>query len=492
MRTTRKFTLIPQLETYPRLVLFAQSVPGKLCVLATFALGLFLHGKPWWLELTAILAALTFWPTQRRNWIVAGSLWWTFRHTGFHWSTVHAISRRGGVEAAFDWRLLQFAAIVAALLFCAGFIQLARWKSRLAPMRRPILCLFVAYLGLAEVARSAPMNEVARTVLWAFLIVLSRYLWFIATSVIYPESGRNPLLTVGQYIPFWYGTASTPNPIPKGGGYLQRIEAKDAQELAICQLKGIKLLFWAGILTAGFKLLVDLTNGSGSGPLRTIGLECGFRLPAFSHALADSVAGHALAWHQVWLVFIARFAKELLLLSIWGHILVACCRMSGFKALRNTHRPLESTSIADFWNRYFFYFKEVLVDVFFYPTFLRYFKKHPRVRLFAATLAAATFGNFLFHYLRDIEIVPKVGLWEAMLTKGSYMVYTLLLGVGIGVSQLRQKKRLAEEHWAKRRLLRPAIVMGFYCLLSVFELPGAATIQQRFGFLLSAFDLRLP
>ena len=43
-----------------------------------------------------------------------------------------------------------------------------------------------------------------------------------------------------------------------------------------------------------------------------------------------------------------------------------------------------------------------MVDMFFYPTYLRYFKKHPRLRMVAATMAAACAGNAIFHFLRDI------------------------------------------------------------------------------------------
>ncbi len=94
----------------------------------------------------------------------------------------------------------------------------------------------------------------------------------------------------------------------------------------------------------------------------------------------------------------------MLTLSIWGHIIIATCRMAGFKALRNTWSPLQSKTIAEFWNRYYYYFKELLVEFFFYPTFLRFFKTKPRLRMFMATMAAAGLGNMLYHFFRDITI----------------------------------------------------------------------------------------
>ena len=41
----------------------------------------------------------------------------------------------------------------------------------------------------------------------------------------------------------------------------------------------------------------------------------------------------------------------------------------GSRALRNAHAPLSSRTIAEYWNRYYYDFKELLADMFFYPNF---------------------------------------------------------------------------------------------------------------------------
>ena len=80
-------------------------------------------------------------------------------------------------------------------------------------------------------------------------------------------------------------------------------------------------------------------------------------------------AGHSYPWHINWLVLIANFFMRLVWFSVWGHTIIACCRMAGYNALRNTYRPLQSASIAEFWNRFYYYFKELLVDNFFLSCF---------------------------------------------------------------------------------------------------------------------------
>jgi hypothetical protein len=63
-----EFRLIPRLETFPRVVSFAQTTPGKVTILAAFALGLryFLPDFASTLPLTFILALMTFMPEYRR------------------------------------------------------------------------------------------------------------------------------------------------------------------------------------------------------------------------------------------------------------------------------------------------------------------------------------------------------------------------------------------------------------------------------------------
>jgi D-alanyl-lipoteichoic acid acyltransferase DltB (MBOAT superfamily) len=138
-----------------------------------------------------------------------------------------------------------------------------------------------------------------------------------------------------------------------------------------------------------------------------------------------------------WTALIVATAAAALELAGWSHRAVACLRFAGFKLPRNTCRPLESRSIAEFWNRYYYYFKEMLVDMFFYPTFLRYFKKRPRLRVFFATFMAAGVGNAIFHFFRQLDLLFTMGVRRATVGFTSYIVYCVVLATAIGVSQAR-------------------------------------------------------
>jgi D-alanyl-lipoteichoic acid acyltransferase DltB (MBOAT superfamily) len=193
--------------------------------------------------------------------------------------------------------------------------------------------------------------------------------------------------------------------------------------------------------------------------------------PRFSEVLSLSVAGTPASWYLNWLALMSRFLLEVLNLAVWGHVMIAVCRMAGFRALRNTYKPLRSATIAEFWNRYYYYFKELLVEFFFYPAFMRYFKRMPRFRLLFATMAAAGFGNVFYHFMRDSSYIARLGLWEAFLSFQVYLFYGALLGVAIGLSQLRNRNRRTDRNSLRTRILAPVSVLAFYCVLSIFDSP---------------------
>src|SRR5262249_32015386 len=158
----------------------------------------------------------------------------------------------------------------------------------------------------------------------------------------------------------------------------------------------IKLPIWTLILVGvlvGFYSLVykpvphRVANGSNDLCFPNLGI------PTLEDALTQTAAGTAVPIHVAWASVLTHFITALLQVTVSGNVVVACCRLAGFRVLRNTYKPLCALSIAEFWNRFYYYFKELLVEFFFYPIYIRYFKKYQRLRLAAATIGAATLGN---------------------------------------------------------------------------------------------------
>jgi hypothetical protein len=446
--------LIPPIETYPKIIAFTQTPAGKLAVVGAFgiAYGAFLP-QPWeWLLITVTLALTTFLPQWRRIFVAAGTL----------------------AVAALHLPWTHFVPVIVFGLLLSSCAR--RWPQS-AFGKRPVIILLSGYTLLILACCTIPRPSSWFAPAWTVVGVLTRYIWFIAYALMDRKaSPRKDLpLEAGSFQPFW---GSTTTPFPKGGAYLRRIEAHDAEQLAVTQLKGLKLLTWA--------LLVMLFYRLWSFEFHTY-----LHIPSAPQALFMSVHRTPYPWYECWACQVLSFLELLLTLSFTGHQIIATCRMAGFNALRNTYRPLSSPTIMDFFNRFYFYFKELLVEFFFYPTFFRCFKRHRRLRLIAATLAAATFGNMFFHFTRDFWMIPRLGAVNALVNFQVFAFYCVVLGAALSISQLRRRSA-PPSGFIRGRLLPAAWVVFFYCVLDVFgSTQRNYPLTEHFRFLGHMFGINI-
>jgi len=469
------------------LVQLAQHAGGKMLLLAVFAFGLYLHGSRWWLELLLILAAMSFWPQFRRPLLTAATIYWLISsHTRLEWGLLRNVFDVQGLATTTSWSSYGLSIVVTTIAFCVTYYYLVKRSRGSWLYRRPVATLLAGYIILLTIASYAPLSATQQAYLWGFLIILGNYIWYLAYSLHDRNAvpGTTFIYQLGHYQPFWGGSNT---PFPKGAAYLRKIEAKNAEELAISQLKAIKLLYWAFILSIVLGIFNMAVYGK---PFYNLTLPDHLAIPSVHDALAHTRSGEPYYWYINWAVVLVNFIKAMLTLSIWGHIIIATCRMAGFKALRNTWSPLQSKTIAEFWNRYYYYFKELLVEFFFYPTFLRFFKTRPRLRVFMATMAAAGLGNMLYHFIRDIHIIMGLGIWGALKAFHVYIFYSLLLGTAIGLSQLRNQHRKQSTHWLKTYITAPATVLGFYAICHVFGAPYSGYgLDVYFQFLMHMINI---
>ena len=454
------FRIIPRIETYPSVVRFAQTIPGKLVLLAFFALGLRFSIEDW-IPLSVALAVITFLPARRRILVTVATVVFTFV---LPWSKY--------IHPVYSSALIVFVIAIGAILF---------WLSIELPDsiigRHPLLVLLGGFSLLIVFASYFPNNTPWYLTVWDFTATFGVYLWFIAYSLLDRRlPGRDDFSRqLGTYRPFW---GLTVVPVPKGSSYWRRIEAKDAEQLAVVQLKGLKLLAWSLLLTIFAKYFTQFVHGY-------------LAIPTMGTEFLRSVHRVPDPWFVCWATLSCEFFEEILSISIWGHRLVACCRMAGFNALRNTYRPLASRTIAEFWNRYYFYFKELLVDVFFYPVFLRFFKTRKRLRLAVATFAAAGFGNAFYHFVYGVKDIAQLGLWRAFLGYHVYIFYCTVLATAIAISQVRGR-HTPHKGFIRGHVVPVFCVMLFYCVLHVFDYPERTyPITEHFRFVAHLFNLNI-
>jgi hypothetical protein len=418
-----KFRLIPRIETYPSVVSFAQTPLGRIILLALFSRGLRVFLPNWRSTLIIVLfiALMTFLPEHRRLVLALGSFALLVKEE--HWNPLLLC--------------LDMAVIALGVLL---YWSAMRWpKSHFG--QRPIAFLLTGLTVLILSASAAAPQSFSYSILWPLVGAAVSYVWFIAYVLTDRNSrpAKDLTLELTALRPLW---GSTNTPFPKGAAYLRRIEAQNPEQLAVVQLKGLKLLAWAILLAVFQGLWLNFFHGK-------------LRIPTADQALAMSVQGSPVVWHLRW---------ESLILGFFESILT----MAGFNALRNTYRPLSSRTIAEFFNRFYYYFKELLVDFFFYPVFLRYWKGHRRLRMVCATFAAAFFGNAFYHFTRDWQIIRDKGLWITSANFESYLLYCFILALGLSISQLR--KRAPRPGSIIRGTLFPVLgVCLFFCLLSIFD-----------------------
>jgi hypothetical protein len=463
-----KFRIIPKFEDNPQIVGFSQTVVGKLLLLAIFGLVLSTMDDGWMVKL-AFLSAMAFLPQAR--WLLV--LACTLLLTNFFWFE-GVLSRIAAAESVqFTHLKLAILILLPFVLVCAALMLLAaKWPKGLFA-RRPLPWLLGIYGVLLLSASYAPLHGFSRFAAWAFLIIFSGYFWYLAYAVTdcAARGSANLLQQFGTFRAFW-GSAAVP--VPKGASHWRRIEAKTPEDLAITMIKGVKLIVWCRILS-----YVNHYYG--------FWVYQKFKIPTMEQCLGAFTSGKPFTLAINWLSLPGDFVESLLLMAVWGHLMIAICRMAGFRALRNTYAPLSSRTVAEYWNRYYFYFKELLVDMFFYPTFIRYFKRSPKLRIFFATFAAASAGNVLYHFMHEIYRVVNFGLPRTIAGYDTYVFYSLILALGISISQVRSRKPHASRGWLHQRLAAPAVVFGFYCLVHVFESTGGglANHLRFFVFLFS-------
>ncbi len=430
-----EFRLIPPIDRYQPVVSFVQSPFGKITLVGLFGLefSFFHHDSLLAIAWTLFLCLITLTPEYRRFVLALAPI-------------AMVIVENLGTPLLLSMTLLVIA--LGLLLYWCAML----W-SKSAFGRRPVLYLLSSFTLLLAVASWTQPNTTPSLVMWSLVGVVANYIWFIAYALTDRTSrpARDLTLELTAFRPFW---GSTNTPFPKGAAYLRRIEARTPEQLAISQLKGLKLLTWAIVLA----LVSAAWNWF---------FHVYLHVPTLSQSLARSVQGIPVAWHLRWESLILAFFESILTISVIGHQFIAICRMAGFNALRNTYKPLTSTTVAEFFNRYYYYYKELIVDFFFYPAFFRYWKRRPRLRLIFATFSAACFGNFFYHFLRDWQMIRDDGLLKTISEDQAFAFYCLALATLLSISQLR-KKRVKPTGIIRGRILPAAGVCLIFSLLNIF------------------------
>ena len=490
---------LSQFHENDRLIQWIQTSGGKLALwLIATALLLPSHRSilvPLFLGLTMI------WPKRRQLLVlIAAPLVGLELMGGSFWDLPHDPGRFPKLVSAIP-------AVVTVLLLVLLSIAAAKNFERLPAFvrRHPVLTLHLLVCGLIILTWPV-FPEGADRIYWMRLGTVFGLLPFLVWRCCYIMlSGQRGSAKESSYadhlfyaLPVFGGTNV---PYGKGYDYLRRCWAADPQALARSQLAGLKLLFLYWLWLGARRLIEALAHGDYQhwpSAAKDYGIADSFKLNipelddlvAMSTSLPPSLAD---AWSSLFLGLIVAALS----IAILGHGIIGSLRLFGFNVFRNTYKPLLAESIVEFWNRFYYYFKELLVEFFFYPVYARYFRNHQRLRVFAAVFAAACLGNIYYHVLRDIWKLHDLSMADALASVGPRSFYMVLLATGIYFSMMAQTRKRdtalpVDASWLEplHRVRRIAGVWLFYALIRIWNVSSPdADFGTRTAFFFSLFGL---
>lgn len=424
--------------------------------------------------LASVIALCVFFPTLRwRILTIAALAKFAFDPFWFYSSAPADLLAQECIAA--DYAFIHRLGLGLGLFYfiqAAGILYLRQRYSNWRVFRRPILSLILFVFGQILLASILPLSGMWKVCIWLFLMLQASYIWFLGYAL--TDKGNHGVLRLfALFNPIW---SMGRTPLGKNVSYIERTEAKDSIAHARVQISATKLIMQCSVYMGALLGLNYIT-------------EAMLNLPTYEKAFTQNANGFPYPAWVSWISLILSFCKTLLMNIAAINGFVATARMMGFHLLRNTYNPLSARTIAEFWNRYLYYFKELLADFFFYPTFLRHLKRYPKLRLAFATFMAAGIGNLLYHMLRMLIIAPKMGIGAWIEQSQTYVFYTLLLSAGIIVSQLRgaPKANLSRLQQCKATFC----VIAFFCFVHIFDdMNFRHSLPDAFGFLFHLFGLR--
>jgi len=475
-----KFKIIPDLEKNPKIVQFAQTILGKLVIWLLFSsifwILQFHHNKYFYLaqgfiwDKIFILGLFISFPQYKKKLLVLSSLYWLAIHSFPNWPMPVIKNLATQSQNSNFFLYSSILSIVLILLFT---------KILKKNVYNVAIVISLITLGLIAIGPTCG-GQFFLGILGGSIIILGNFLWYWIFALKDPHFRYWHLLT---FMPFWTWTIL---PIPKGWQYLNQTEAKNNQDLARTQLKGLKLVAWSLVLALVHLLMQTFIYGEQTIIQKVFLIDPKPLVMHIDKAIIFYQTSQELSFTNNWLAVIANFFHSIFYLSIGTHTIVGIIRLCGWQVKRNVYRCFEARSISDFFNRYYYYFKELLVEVFFFPTYFHFFKGHPNLRLFFATFMAAGVGNFLFHFTLDVSAISRLGYWETLQNYQLYALYCLLLSAGLFISQWCRIHGKFQQHLF---LVRFRIFLFFMIINTFIESGNISSLGKHLHFILNLFML---
>lgn len=449
---------LPAIERNPALLAWSATRAGRLANCG-LAFGLLALAKfPFAAETLFVLMLISLFPARRWALTGAATIWFFAFRSGVSGYEIESLNHRFGLTGRWTEALARGCTYLAVALACALLSRMLRGSKTARPVRAfPALFGLVASVAILTAAGALRGAGWPAYLAWAGSMGFTYLVFFLCFDV--KDRETKGLARIGGFRVYW--SVQQFFPIPKGPAFWRHFEAVDDAAFGRSQLKGLKLLTLAA-------LLWGLRQGAGILAYRHAGIPGLYQLIVAVREGRTATPG--LCWAVVYMNFLYVACAQILA----GYIVIGIARLSGFCLPRNTYRLLESRTIAEFFNRYMYYFKEVLVELFYLPSFLLFFRGRPRTGYFLAAFFAAGLGNFALEYLREPYLILDRGPIAVLAAKLPYLLYCLVLGLLVGAAH-------GSETSVKegRSPLRLVWIVTFFALGQALGDPGTGDLHDK-------------
>lgn len=449
------------------------------------------------------------------------------------------VSLRGRLDNNDDERLVLFGVIAAAFL-CAYFLPLRLKEPSLVawttlalgvlyglpataglvgahlvvwavfhPGKKSVLARLLRRPRVGEALRTAVVHgpllvifagiaaEGARGDGWRLPLGVLLFCWQWARLAMYHvdyRDGQVPAdLPVDRYLAVFLSPGVIANwnwgvTIPQGYAYLRNnFLSRDKNAIV-----------WSGVRLLGVALFYlvcwDWFRNVVSGALESAGIPV-FRCNT-KFLVRHFVRGGEVGTASVLLTTLLDLGRFLLFFGSVMHFKVGVWRLFGYDVASYYNRPWLATNLVSLWGRYAFHYREFLVRVFYYPSFFRFFRRRPQLRVFTASIMAAAVGNFIWH-ISERSFFREISLDELLYVVGTWP-YFVLLGLGIaGYQVFRMRFRARRRPWSRDRWLVLDVVsvyltLQFFGLIHIFMRPASSgTVGDLWRLFLIGFGIHL-
>jgi hypothetical protein len=203
-----------------------------------------------------------------------------------------------------------------------------------------------------------------------------------------------------------------------------------------------------------------------------------------SELVREHLRGEQLSSASVLLSTLVDQARIFLIYGGVTHFRVGTWRIFGYAMEPQYDRPWLATNLATLWGRFAFHFREFLVRVFYYPVFLRCFRRRPVLRIFFATMVATVVGNLVWGHIPPALLGAPT--WNTLTAILSTWPYFVLLGLGISLTQVWLLRRpRSRRPWTRDRrfvldLVCAYLTLQYFALIHIYirPQPGGSLAQS--------------